>query len=70
MSLHPTALSHAYFKHRKAGCPSVSPLVSCNGSRYDSNTEMSEIFADSFFSVYNVFSSAILAVHQMFDGDK
>ena len=45
-------LFHAYLRERKKGCPSVGPLKDEEGLLVQGAYEMSELFADSFSSVY------------------
>ena len=45
-------LFHAYLRERKKGCPSVGPLKDEDGILVQEGYGMSELFADSFSSVY------------------
>ena len=45
-------LFHGYLRERKKGCPSVGPLKTATGDLVQSNVGMSELFADSFSSVF------------------
>ncbi|MEL6803018.1 MAG: endonuclease/exonuclease/phosphatase family protein, partial [Bacteroidota bacterium] len=45
-------LFHGYLRERKKGCPSVGPLKTTTGDLVQSNDGMSELFADSFSSVF------------------
>ena len=53
LSLAPKAF-HSYLRERKAGCPSVGPLQQVNGNLVSDCSDMSNMFAEAFSSVYVV----------------
>lgn len=62
-------LFHQYIRNKKVGVPSVGPLRLDSGELTSDCTQMSNIFATNFCSVYTTHVSTTPSPHQVFEGE-